>query len=66
MHLYFPPKGIIYFNLFCVCPLHKQNPKTIIDVPADGLAPNGARPSGGPVWTTKLLVFAAKNFISYW
>ena len=34
-----------------------MGPKSVIPAPADGLAPNGARPSAGAVMTTKLHVF---------
>ena len=48
----------IYMYIYiCVC---VQNLNLVITVPADALAPNGARPSAGTVLTEKLAMFSLK------
>ena len=42
----------LLFSIVCI-----RDPNLVITVPADGLAPNGARPSTGTVLTTELQVF---------
>ena len=53
-----------------ICPLYGKFsilqpfiPNSVINVPADTLTPNGARPSAAGVMTTKLHVFPTKLFV---
>ena len=39
------------------------NPNFVINVPADGLIPNGARPSAGTVLTEKLNLFSSSLYM---
>ena len=47
-------------NLSSASSAHIQNSDLVITIPADGLAPNGARPSAGTVMTTKIDTFSLK------
>ena len=49
----------------CTGPVYIQEPKLIITVPADDLAPNGAKPSAGTVVTTDLDTISLSLF-GYW
>ena len=42
-----------------------MGPNLVTTVPADGLAPGGARPSAGTVLTEKLHWFSSKCFYGY-
>ena len=47
-------------NPFSSGPIYIQDPNFVITVPADVLAPNGARPSPGTVLTENLDMFSFK------
>ena len=49
------------FNSQSVGFLHLQNLKSVITVPANGLAPNGARPFAGTAMSTKLFMIYSKK-----
>ena len=48
------PVSPMAINPWGACPMYIQDMNVVITVPADGLAPNGARPSAGTMLTTKL------------
>ena len=58
---------ILHLNIYahvelmaCLQMVHTQDTHLIITVPADALAPNGARPSAGTVTIAKLPLFSTK------
>ena len=55
-------KVLSIINPSFTSPLHIQDPKLVITVPADELPPIGGRPSAGTVLTKKLDVYSASYF----
>ena len=60
---WWPEAGTIIVTGPYLGPAHIQDPDWVITVPADGLAPDGARPSAGTVMTTEFDMFC---FFALW